>query len=297
MSVHHPIVRAGTQGLNAVSGALWLAVSRLHCYWRARRRPATAPVILVVGSLRAGGTGKTDLVAWIAARHPAVAILVHPTIDEETWLARQFPQRVFAHRDWLVAWEAARRAGFGVAVSDGGLQDPALDDCPALCVDLDETPRLADLLPCGRYRELSPRPRKSLLRLSLQRDLSPALDTADFPSAGTRVVAACSVARPEAFFRELEKAGLEVVERLAFGDHRRFDRREVREAIARHPDTPWVVTAKDAARGELARLPEGSFAMGRILSPSESATNSVDALMEALRSSLRPSRGSAPTGG
>jgi len=128
----------------------------------------------VVGSLRSGGTCKTDLVAWIAHQHPALAILAHPTGDEDVLLRERFPGRVFVHRDFLVAWEEARRAGFAAALCDGGLQDPALDTCPALCVDLPGTPvGVRDLLPLGRFRELSPNPRTTLHRILLDRDLEP----------------------------------------------------------------------------------------------------------------------------
>jgi len=284
MPYHHPIVEAATQALKSVSGWLWLRLSNAHRIARSRRRPAIAPPLLVMGSLRSGGTGKTDLVAWIGRRHPDLALLAHPTGDEDTWLRERFAGRVFVHDDFLQAWAMARQAGFEAALSDGGLQDPALDGCPAICLDLDEAPALQDLLPFGRYRELSPRPRKRLLRVSLRQDLSPRLEPASLPPPGTRVVAACAVARAGSFFEELERAGLVLVEKLAFGDHRRFASGKLRSVVDRHPGLPWLVTEKDASRGELPRLPPGSAAVGRILSPSRDLTESVDALVEEIRS-------------
>lgn len=237
----------------------------------------------MVGSLRSGGTCKTDLVAWIARRHPCLAVLVHPTGDEDALLRREFPGRIFAHRDFLVAFETARLAGFAAGVCDGGLQDPALDGCPALCVDLARPPiRFRDLLPAGRYRELSPRPRARLHRILQDRDLDPHLVQDSLPPPGTRVVAAASIARPDAFFADLERRGLVVVERLGFADHARFSRSAVDRAIERHPGVPWLITAKDAARGELEILPAGSVAVERRLNPGPEMQRMLDELAKSL---------------
>lgn len=215
-------------------------------------------------------------------------MLVHPTGDEDALLRREFPGRIFAHRDFLVAFEMARLAGFAAGVCDGGLQDPALDGCPALCVDLPDAPRgYLDLLPAGRYRELSPRPRARLHRILLDRDLDPRPDLETLPSPGTRVVAAASIARPDAFFADLERHGLVVVERLAFADHARFPRSAVDRAIERHPGIPWLITAKDAARGELEILPTGSVAVERRLNPGPEMERILDEL--ALAKSLSTS--------
>ena len=210
-------------------------------------------------------------------------MLAHPTNDEDIFLRRRFPGRVFVHRDFLVAWEMARQAGFAAGICDGGLQDPGLDHCPALCVDLSESPiRFRDLLPLGRYRELSPTPRARLHRILLDRDLDPHLVQDSLPPQGTRVVAATSIARPQAFFSDLERHGLVVVESIAFADHARFCRKTVDRTMSRHPGIPWLVTAKDAARGELEILPTGSVAVERGLNPGPEMERRLDELARSL---------------
>jgi len=247
-----------------------------------------APSVVVVGSLRSGGTGKTDLAAWIAQRHPDLAILAHPTGDEDQLLSARFPGRVFVHRDLLVAWNNACDAGFCAAVSDGGLQDPALDGCPAICVDLDFSPGASDLLPFGRHRELSPRPRTDLLRISLHQHLSPRLDETSLPPRGTHVVAACSIARPERFFQDLEQAGMILAERVAFGDHRPFDAGVATDTLARQPGLPWVITEKDAARGEPRSIKSPTWTARRILSPTIRIEEDIDRLTDSVRPSHAP---------
>jgi tetraacyldisaccharide-1-P 4'-kinase len=261
-----------------VAGNLWTIGSALHRVWRTRRRPDKAPPVLVVGSLRAGGSMKTDLVSWIAERHPEMAVLAHPVGDEERMLASRFPGRVFAHSDWLAAWELAARKGFRAGVCDGGLQDPALDDCPA--VRLDHVPGPAgpaDLLPFGAFRQLRPTRRAEELVLVVGSDLRASLDPRDLPPPGTEVSAACAVACPEIFFGDLDAAGLCLAERVAFPDHARFPRRLI--SRMERDDRIWLATEKDAARG---KLPRGTRAVRRILTVREDAARSIDLLADGL---------------
>ncbi len=116
----------------------------------------------------------------------------------------------------------------------------------------------------------------------MDRDLDPRLDPGSLPPPGTEVVAASSIARPQAFFTDLERHGLVVACALAFGDHSRFSRQLVERTIARHPGTPWLITAKDAARGELARLPPGSIAVERRLIPTPTVERIVDGIAKSL---------------
>lgn len=221
--------------------------------------------------------------AWIAARHPHLAILAHPTGDEDRWLRERFGSRVFPAGDWLRAWGEARGAGYAAAVCDGGLQDPALEGCPAVCLELDaRVPGWADLLPFGRYRERKPRPRATLLRLRWGREIAVALDPASLPPSGTEIVAACSIARPEAFFDDLRSHGLVAREELAFGDHHRFDTATLERAAARFPGATWVVTEKDRARAGQ-DLPPGAFAARRILSIPPAIVDQIDAMVPGSR--------------
>jgi len=235
----------------------------------------------VVGSLRAGGSCKTDLVGWIAHRHPHLAILVHPTGDEDRMLAERFPGRVFAHSDWLEAWEMGRRAGFVAGVCDGGLQDPALDGCPSLHIVHPEGPRdIEDILPFGAFRALRPFPRTCEHELRWGTDLRTRLDPANLPPPGTEVGAACAVARPELFFRDLEAAGLRVVERVALSDHARFPK-ALRRRMA-DGNRPWLVTAKDASRGA---LPPAVLVAARLLEISPDSVQAVDGMVRLLAAS------------
>ena len=230
----------------------------------------------MVGSLRAGGSGKTDWVDGIAARDPERAILVHPTGDEDAWLESRHPGRVFADRSFARSWEKAKVAGFGKAVCDGGLQDPALDGCPAILLG-PASAALEELHPFGPFRQR---------RLSRSVDLhltegdgwswSRELDL----QPGTEVLLGAAVARTEIVVKDLRSLGMVVKAVLPTSDHAPFREDRVRGLEARHPDATWVVTAKDAARGEVAGLRAPVSILRRTLDVSPSLQARLDALLK-----------------
>lgn len=231
---------------------------------------------MVVGSLRAGGSGKTDWVDWIAARDPSRAILVHPTGDEDAWLESRHPGRVFRHRSFARAWESARQAGFAKAVCDGGLQDPALDGCPAILLGPARV-ELEDLHPFGPFRQRRP---SRCLDLHLAEGEGWSWNRAlDLPP-GAEVLSGASVARTEIVVTDLSSLGVEVKAVLPTRDHAPFREDLVRALEARHPGAVWVVTAKDAARGELARLRAPVSILHRSLDVSAPLAARLDALLE-----------------
>ncbi len=148
--------------------------------------------MVVVGALRAGGSGKTSVVAELARlgllKGWRVAILayrlgdgrsgrnghhneddvlteVHPDSDwksfsDEALLLRLTGARVFVTRNRRQAWKRLhdpQMAGgepFDLILSDDGLQDPRLQGAfRILLTESGENPGMADLLPAGPYRQ------------------------------------------------------------------------------------------------------------------------------------------------
>lgn len=229
----------------------------------------------MVGSLRSGGSGKTDWVDWIAARDPSRAILVHPTGDEDAWLESRHPGRVFRDRSFAQAWEKAKVAGYTKAVCDGGLQDPALDGCPAILLGPARA-ALEDLHPFGPFRQRRPS-RTVDLHLSDGEGWSWRTGL-DLPP-GIEVLLGASVARTEIVAGDLRSLGMDVQSVLPTRDHAPFREDLVRALEARHPGTVWVVTAKDASRGEIARLRAPVAVLNRTLEVSAPLASRLDALL------------------
>jgi len=143
----------------------WVRSTRLSC-----------PVI-VVGNLTVGGTGKTPLVAWLAAQladrgfRPGVVTrgyggssraprLVHASDDsaivgdEAILLARRSRAPIATGRNRPAAAQLLVNAGCDVILSDDGLQHYALQrDCEIIVVDGDRRFGNGRLLPLGPLRE------------------------------------------------------------------------------------------------------------------------------------------------
>lgn len=239
-------------------GLLWLALSELYRHWRHPRKVQSLPIV-VVGSLRSGGGGKTPTVSWLAEHLPEAAVLVHPTPDEEILLRDQFGDRVFAESAFPRAWERAQHAGFPFAICDGGFQDPRLLGAVKLLLWNALPPHsLSDLLPCGPFRELAlaaTRADRTLVRQGLPPP-SKCATISDYHwdlrlpkgmQAGPCLLA-CGVGDPEGVRKDLEILGCEIVGEHVVGDHRPFSPRTIQRLSQTFPGIPWIGTAKDRPR-------------------------------------------------
>jgi tetraacyldisaccharide 4'-kinase len=154
------------------------AGSRRYLYAKGlRRRHRLARPVIVVGNLTVGGTGKTPLVCWLAARlrelgfAPGVVTRGYggseraPRLvgasddpatvgDEPILLARRTSVPVAVGRDRPAAAQLLIEAGCNVIVSDDGLQHYALArDCEVVVIDGDRRFGNGWLLPAGPLRE------------------------------------------------------------------------------------------------------------------------------------------------
>jgi tetraacyldisaccharide 4'-kinase len=142
-----------------------------------RHRVKVGVPVIVVGNLTVGGTGKTPLVAWLAAKLSAVGYRVaivsrgyggrargvtrvtlhsRPSEvgDEPLLLARRAQATVFIGRDRVAAARAAVADGADVVISDDGLQHLALvRQCEIVVIDGQRGFGNGCLLPRGPLRE------------------------------------------------------------------------------------------------------------------------------------------------
>jgi len=239
-------------------GRMYAGATGVHRWFRSRQDAAPIPV-LVVGSLRSGGGGKTPVATWLAHRFPDAAVLAHPTGDEDQELQQTFPGRVFLGDCWRELWETARQAGFRTGICDGGFQDPAMQGAFKLLIwDEPEHWGYESLLPVGRFRELPSSLRRADLVLAASdsvpvdfhgRTWSFAWAHDPLPDRiGSEALLACGVGRPERVRHDLEAMGIRVRASHIVPDHGKFSVRSL-EALARmHPGLPWVGTSKDAVR-------------------------------------------------
>jgi tetraacyldisaccharide 4'-kinase len=266
--------------LSLVYGAA--AGSRRYLYSRHVRKSTRicAPVI-VVGNLSVGGTGKTPLVCWLAARlaergfKPGVVTRGYggssgidsaddPKLagDESILLARRTGAPVAVGRDRPAASQLLVDAGCDVIVSDDGLQHYALQrDCEIIVIDGDRRFGNGWLLPAGPLRETPARLAaadavvvnggRALLDGALSMRLEAnsarcviggAVKALD-AFAGTSVHAIAGIGNPERFFNMLRAHGIEVSGH-PLPDHAHLQAADISFADER----PVLMTEKDAVK-------------------------------------------------
>jgi len=240
--------------------------------------------VISIGNLAVGGTGKTPVVAWAAAAlcdvGVAPAILVGDYGQDEALLhSRRLPGvPVIVQRDRVEGARQARKGGADVALLDDGFQHRRLErDLDVVLLAAEDT-FPGPVLPRGPYRErpgalgradvvLVTRRSASIeesRRLSTLVEAShPGMvvggvhlaaagwtdldDNPVAPPAGD-VVAACAIARPNAFQAVLARGVTGSVELVAFADHHEYTPADIGRLAARASGRPIVITEKDAVK-------------------------------------------------
>ena len=121
--------------------------------------------LIVVGSYRTGGAGKTPFCIWLckhyAAQDKKVALLVHEYAFDETAMLRQIFSdnenvKVFATRNrYRLAQELDAAGQFDYIVCDDGFEDSRLTGAVTLILSWESTPtKLSELWPCSKMRSL-----------------------------------------------------------------------------------------------------------------------------------------------
>jgi tetraacyldisaccharide 4'-kinase len=241
--------------------------------------------VLSIGSLLAGGAGKTPLVRWVARQFAGlnVAILsrgyggsydqpmmVKPDSeadlvgDEPVLLAETCDADVWvAHKRAPLAEELAER--YDVLLLDDGFQHLALERYLNICVLPQQQP--GRVLPAGLWREGPGALRAADLvvthpgwpdwiseyydgpRIVIGFEPGPWQSSSGEGEPGEPFVAFCGIARPERFFESLK--GLDVAAEIPFADHHPYTPEDL-AALARRARAygaeALVTTAKDAVR-------------------------------------------------
>lgn len=146
--------------------------------WRAKADALPTLPMIVVGSLRVGGAGKTPVTAELARQYALqglrVGILAHAVAskipegirkveprsdwrhssDEAVWLAKTTGVPVWVTRNRWKAWkQLEKRQDLDLVICDDGLEDPRLKTCRRIILDWgDPCTHLWHLVPLGKCR-------------------------------------------------------------------------------------------------------------------------------------------------
>lgn len=258
-----------------------------HGLLRAHRVP---PVVVSIGNIEAGGTGKTPFAMALAGRLHDSGIsaciltrgyrgalggplLVQPgnscaeVGDEALLMARIQGVPVIKSPDRLKgALFAFARLGSEVVVLDDGFQHRRLHrDLDIVLVSRDVSRER--LLPAGPLREHTSGLSRAHYVVAMKGAPYPGLSASLTPRglsgldgehrglealSGARVLAFCAIGRPSPFFSQLEGLGA-TVDRLSFPDHHRYTVSDAAEIMDRASGHDLVVcTEKDMVKLEAA---------------------------------------------
>jgi len=253
-----------------------------HTDGRAKR--VEGLTVISVGNLAVGGTGKTPVVAWIAATlrdasaAPAILVGGHGR-DEALLHSRRLPDvPVITNRDRTEGAREALARGAGVAILDDGFQHRTLrrDLDVVLLAAEDSFP--GSVLPRGPYRERPGALRRADVVLVTRRGVSveesrrlaegvearhtglvvgglhlAASGWTDLDGNSTAppegdVLAACAIARPAAFQTVVARGVTGSVELVAFADHHEYTPADIGRIAKRASGRSIVITEKDAVK-------------------------------------------------
>ncbi len=249
--------------------------------------PKKVPAVVVsVGNIVAGGTGKTPLVHFLAgelAKENKVAILsrgyhsevedqnirVEPSMtaaqvgDEPFWLAQKLPSvQVWVGSDRVISAQKAIENGAEILLLDDGFQHLKLHrDFDVVVVSGEAPYSNGYYLPRGFLRDLPSRLNEaSLLAVMGAKRLDLAVPQVIFERTtpvdlmGKKVALFCAIGNPERFLKQVVAAGAHIAVSYMKPDHAPFAIQELEELAQTSKAECLVCTEKD-----FVKLPENSL--------------------------------------
>lgn len=261
--------------------ALFIAAILYRCAFRLHHRLCLRPgkplensKLVVVGSFRTGGAGKTPFCIWLcnqlASQGKRVALLCHEyALDEIAMLREKFSTNalveVFATRNrYQAAQELDKASKFDIILCDDGFEDSRLVNATTIILEWENTPRkISDLWPFGKMRSLAkdhengPQAAITLNCSGESPDIRFVLDKVSSPVAGDfpntqKATVFCGIGAPERFMLDVQEYGIQVARLSAFRDHCKNFEEKLEFALQKDPDSAIIISEKDAAR-----LPHG----------------------------------------
>lgn len=249
--------------------------------------PKKVPAIVVsVGNIVAGGTGKTPLVHFLAselAKDNKVAILsrgyrseaenqnilVEPSMtaaevgDEPLWLAQKLPfVQVWVGKDRVISAQKAIENGAEILLLDDGFQHLKLHrDFDVVVVSEDAPYSNGYFLPRGFLRDLPSRlSEASLIAVMGLKPLSFTVPQVIFDRTtsvnlqGKKVALFCAIGNPERFLKQVQALGADIAISCMKPDHAPFTISELEELAQKSKADFLVCTEKD-----FVKLPKNSL--------------------------------------
>jgi len=254
------------------------AIYRLHhALCLSPGKPLGHSRLVVVGSYRTGGAGKTPFCTWLAetlsAQGKRVAILCHEyAYDEAAMLREHFAAdpkvKIFTTRNrYRLAHELDRAQEFDFIVCDDGFEDSRLVGATTFVLLWENAPtRLCELWPLGNARSLAkdhsghhsgstveircsetaPETRFVLDNITNKKgeDLRSVQGSAHY----RQINIFCGIGDPNRLCNDIQKQGIAITDKIFLKDHDRCFSNKLNKALQENPQSAFIITEKDAAR-------------------------------------------------
>lgn len=232
-----------------------------HKFFLKKGKPLTHAQIVIIGSYRIGGAGKTPFCIWLATelceKGKKVAILCHAAAEDEFALLRKaLPAcTIIATKNrYNVAHEIDER--FDIILCDDGFEDSRLGFASAICLEWEKEPeKLYDIFPAGIARSFPKDHPNIKLRLKCSGE-NPEIQFSirsirnlygNAPKdTDCETVLVAGIGDPARFFRDVESTGVCVKRKIRLRDHSTKLKKVVTELLAQ--GLLVVTTEKDACR-------------------------------------------------
>jgi tetraacyldisaccharide 4'-kinase len=217
--------------------------------------------LIGVGSLLAGGAGKTPYTAFLAkelkARGFSLAILCKNTGDENLWFEKKGFEVFTGNR-----FEMCKKLDgkYDVLISDDGLEDRRLSHAFWVCLSWGErAENLRDIIPCGNCRSLwRDHPEIACLKKCAMEweDRAKTADVVfkmekpknycgEILPENSEIIALAGIARPHRFFEGLQKK-YSIAKKIKCKDHSKNIQKKAIQILKL--GLPVIITEKDSVK-------------------------------------------------
>ena len=235
--------------------------------------------LVVVGSYRTGGAGKTPFCTWLAetlsAQGKRIAILCHEyAYDEAAMLQKHFTAdsqvKIFKTRNrYRLAHELDRTREFDFILCDDGFEDSRLVGATIFVLLWENAPAcLRELWPLGNAKslikdhsghrsgntvEIHCNDPASKIRFVLDNitnkkgeDLRGAKESAHY----RQINIFCGIGDPNRLCNDIQEQGIAITDKIFLKDHDRCFSDKLQRALQENPQSAFIITEKDATRLE-----------------------------------------------
>lgn len=223
--------------------------------------------LIVVGSFRTGGAGKTPFCLWLAQRvHEAgasAAILCHSYAYDEIRMLSEEASRLKMPQIKVIGTPNRHKAVLSLLeqeppeyiICDDGFEDTRLTGAETIILNAGPAPKsIRDLWPLGNCRSLAKDHTTDNISLSVPEDIFFTIESIANSSGPLqqnsfrRIHIFCGLGDPMRFVHDVEAFGIHICEKHFAKDHEKKFASRLMDALKKAPNDAFIISLKDSCR-------------------------------------------------